>query len=598
MEYKPVDAMRAANRDVANCEPTPFQDCRDVIHIAIFFDGTGNNKDDDKDKQKWSNIARLYEAARNAAIIDGTKTRYPVYISGVGTPFNDKGVNWLKLPSIWMEDKVFGGGTGAGGDRRMEYGGDAVNNQLREALLASANMLGGRLAKYVAESENKSFGEVNAALGKHRLIKVINISIFGFSRGAALARAFSNRIVAKCSRRGEELCYEGYAMRINFMGLFDTVASFGVPAQNARTPFSERELIVPSLVERCVHYVAAHELRFSFPVDLIRKNGKLAPGWIEKTFPGVHSDVGGGYMPTEQGVDNNYARIPLREMMNESVRTGVRMLSYDQIEKGYSSLFKERFECRPETEAAYAGYMSVHRDAQGTVEQQIIGHMKLFYSANGTMHRRGTETADQRSRSANKLKYLIGSKGMAFEMAMYRPLLNFGSQLRLRIGSLQGFAQYLQIHEWKLRAWDSAADEKVVKFLSSYIHDSKVDFLCNAEPFSYFRPRGVDESSISVWAEGGNWVKSKAAVATQAVREAAEVGAGKVTETADVVITGAKEVARAATKAYDTAAKTGRAAVESGKHTVDSYVTDAEKLYENGLKWLKRKSLEGSDVDR
>jgi hypothetical protein len=559
MEHKPVEAMCAANRDVASCEPTPFQDCRDVIHIAIFFDGTGNNKDDDRDKKKWSNIARLYESARYAALVDATKTRYPVYISGVGTPFNDKGVNWLKLPSIWIEDTMLGGGAGAGGDRRMEYGGDAVNNQLREALLVSANMLGGRLEKYATESGNKGFGEVNAALGKHRLIKVINISIFGFSRGAALARAFSNRLVAKCSRNGAELCYEGYAMRINFMGLFDTVASFGVPAQNARTPFSERELIVPSLVERCVHYVAAHELRFSFPVDLIRKNGKLPPGWIEKTFPGVHSDVGGGYMPTEQGVDNNYARIPLREMMDESVRMGVRMLSYNQIGKEYGGLFAERFECRPETAAAYAGYMSVHRSAQGTVEQQIVEHMKGFYSANGTMHRRDIETADQRSRRENKVKYLIGSKGMAFEMEMYRPLLKFGSQLRVRIGSLQGFAQYLQIHEWKLRAWDSTADEKVVKFFSNYIHDSKVDFLCNAEPFSYFRPRGVDESSISVWAEGGNWVKSKTTVVTSA-----------------------------ATRAYETAAKTGRAAVESGKKTVDSYIADAEKLYENGIKWLKR----------
>jgi hypothetical protein len=92
--------------------------------------------------------------------------------------------------------------------------------------------------------------------------------------------------------KGPTLTYQGYPLRLNFMGLFDTVASFGLPAQNIRTSFDERELIVSPMVERCVHYVAGHELRFSFPVDLIRKNGRFARNWLEKVFPGVHSDVG------------------------------------------------------------------------------------------------------------------------------------------------------------------------------------------------------------------------------------------------------------------------------------------------------------------
>lgn len=35
-----------------------------------------------------------------------------------------------------------------------------------------------------------------------------------------------------------------------------------------------------------------------------------------------------------------------------------------------------------------------------------------------------------------------------------------------------------------------------------YIHDSKVDFLKNAEPFHYFRMRVIQESSVSVWRDG------------------------------------------------------------------------------------------------
>ena len=41
-------AANACQRDVGNEEPGPFQDCSYVIHISVFFDGTGNNKKTDE----------------------------------------------------------------------------------------------------------------------------------------------------------------------------------------------------------------------------------------------------------------------------------------------------------------------------------------------------------------------------------------------------------------------------------------------------------------------------------------------------------------------------------------------------------------------
>lgn len=38
----------SATRDVQINSPTAAQDCSDVVHISIFFDGTGNNKDRDE----------------------------------------------------------------------------------------------------------------------------------------------------------------------------------------------------------------------------------------------------------------------------------------------------------------------------------------------------------------------------------------------------------------------------------------------------------------------------------------------------------------------------------------------------------------------
>ena len=33
-----------SNNDVCNDEPNSYQDCSGVVHISIFFDGTGKNK--------------------------------------------------------------------------------------------------------------------------------------------------------------------------------------------------------------------------------------------------------------------------------------------------------------------------------------------------------------------------------------------------------------------------------------------------------------------------------------------------------------------------------------------------------------------------
>jgi hypothetical protein len=571
----------AANRDVPETAPGPFQDCRDEVHIILFFDGTGNNKDNDEKDRKWSNVARLFASAYRAAQLNKNTPIYPVYIRGVGTTSNDTAAGWLENAVVWAEDNLLGGGAGSGGDRRMKYGMGTVNDRLRDILVANAKKMGGVVEKYAAENCDRSFGDLSSVLAKHRLIKIINLSIFGFSRGAALARAFSNRFIDRCTKHGSKLLYQGYPLRINFLGLFDTVASFGVPSKNARIPFTERELVVSPAVERCVHYIAAHELRFSFPVDLIRKNGRLAGDWVEKVFPGVHSDVGGGYTPNEQGINNSYARIPLREMMREALLSGVRIIGYDDLKRLHNQLFREQFECTAEAERAYARYMAACKPAGGAVEQQIIAHMQLYYSANGTMNRRRIETATERSRGESKLKSLLGPMGMASEVAVCRFVQKNSGLVRFGGMPAKAFAQYVKIEDWQLAAWDAMAPEGVVEFVSKYVHDSKVDFLFNAEPFSYFSSRGVEESSISVWQESGNWLLSKGTTASNLI-------GATVDTTEQTVRQKAQESATAASRAYEAAANTSNQAVVEGKRMVDALEKDAEKIYESGTRWIRQ----------
>ncbi len=612
----------AANRDVPDGAPGPFQDCRTEVHIMLFFDGTGNNKDADIAEKKWSNVARLYEAAVLAAQSNKKKSVFPVYIRGVGTTSNKNATDWLENAFIWMEDNLGGGGAGSGGDRRMDHGRNMVNDHLRDVLIANAKSLGGPFSKYATKSSMDSLADINAVLLKFNLIKIVDISIFGFSRGAALARAFSNRMLSMCKDKEGQLLYQGYPLRISFMGIFDTVASFGVPSINARTPFTERELTISPVVERCVHYIAAHELRFSFPVDLIRKNGKLAGNWEERAFPGVHSDVGGGYGPRDQSVDNNYARIPLREMMREALLSGVRIISYENLKNSHNSIFKERFECRPETEAAYAKYIAECGRNSGSIENQMIAHMKLYYSAHGTLSRQGGISSGERIRRSSLLKSLLGPDSMATEVALWRSTREVSGLLRYGLPTAARNAQYVKLLSWQLAAWDKNASDAVVNFFTQYIHDSKIDFLMNVEPFSYFMQRGVDESSISIWKEGGCWLHSKEEQINSAIHKVTVIGEEKVrvaanaavktgrnalnathkiandaadgvhhafNKAADFATSKVRESAEIVNDAYDTAADTGRRVATAVERKVNELEEQVEKIYDSGIKWSRLK---------
>lgn len=76
---------------------------------------------------------------------------------------------------------------------------------------------------------------------------------------------------------------------------------------------------MPHYVRRCVHMVAAHEPRGSFPLDLIDCS---MDGREEIVYRGVHSDVGGGYGPGEQGRGRDDAdklsQVPLLDMYREA----------------------------------------------------------------------------------------------------------------------------------------------------------------------------------------------------------------------------------------------------------------------------------------
>lgn len=534
-EFDKIGGARACNRDVTTAKPGAAQSCSDVVNISIFFDGTGNNRDADTRLRRWANPARIWRSAQ--FLVDGEKPNYAIYIPGVGTQFNPTATDWMDK----LQDSSFaGGGLGSGGTRRTEFGQSQVDVHLRAALLKEAAKLKVPLTAYLQEGKLENISGLSAAIAAHGLINIINISIFGFSRGAALARAFSNDMLKKCiTGKDDVLRYNGVPIRMNFMGLFDTVASFGLPSLTIDTPFNEKNLVVSHAVERCVHYVAAHELRFSFPVDLIRKNGMLKPGWTETIYPGAHSDVGGGYEPKNQEILNNYARIPMRDMMSEAFKKGVRLVAYEDVPKYDEDIFETRFKIKPEVEASYKQYMAAI-GAPATVEQAVTAHMKALYSTWGTMTKRKIKTPDLiEAESAGGSKkghpgiareaelLLDAAKAKEFAVSHILPTV---SAATLQVIGMK-YSMIVRPEKWRLDAWQATASDPVLNFIKSAVHDSKAGFMGGVEPFSYFRPRGMTESSRNVLAQGLDWLDDTVTAIKKGVIKVYHRAEGVVVET-------------------------------------------------------------------
>ncbi len=261
-------------------------------HIAIFFDGTG--KDKDNHRLAKTNIAKLYEAYGDGKAI---------YKEGVG--------------SDWYTMYALGGVSGAGGSSRL----DSAFEEFVDAF--------------------------NAADDKNKVI-----DIFGFSRGAALARAFANKIKHEgIDDRSKLIGYEtiteenedGTArmvkkpiygkfenVKVRFMGLFDTVASFGVPGNDV--DFGYDMSVDETFVKETRHAVALNEYRGLFDLQSVAKSkaAQFPLNVVEMGFWGAHSDVGGGYKDDNGGKSNELANIPLNWIYKEAEKSGVTLKPLDR----------------------------------------------------------------------------------------------------------------------------------------------------------------------------------------------------------------------------------------------------------------------------
>lgn len=347
--------------------------CIDVLNITLCFDGTNNHEPSDKlnNPPTTSNVARLYHASLGdpeggLRTQFGMKAFYRYYIPGVGTEFKEINEFGPSTRGLTMA---------AGGENRINWALTRLLDTLKkacgeltwpsdtayslvkkmgtslgeDALGASLITDGYSRRKQVLQApilELQKKVELQNRLKTAPVIKAMRLYVYGFSRGAAEARAFARWLeaLAQVEIDGQtRYLFAGLPISIAFMGLFDTVASVGVPylspfasghmgwADDAMR-LSDSEVFL----ERCVHLVSAHEQRACFPLDSIRRKARpddpqcpstYRAGTVEYLYPGVHSDVGGGYPPGDQGKSRAgshdvLSQIALHHMFREAYAVG------------------------------------------------------------------------------------------------------------------------------------------------------------------------------------------------------------------------------------------------------------------------------------
>ncbi len=307
--------------------------CEQMPWISFFFDGTGNNRNIDIPLEKQSNVARLWQGH-----MDDFPVIQRLYYAGVGTPLEASNPTWIDRI---RDSEALGGGTGLGGDIR-------IKNGLRD---------------------------LDVVLSQNHRVSRVDIAVFGFSRGATLARAFVNRLLQRCERKNgvphwpciTAIDGKSAPLRIRFLGIFDTVESVGLPAHD----LTDMLMHVPEDVEQCLHLVAGHEVRSAFPLTRL---GQITDTHREFVYPGVHSDVGGGYKPGEQARSDALARIPLNRMRLEAAIAGVPFTPPALLDKKTSDLF----EYDPDLKASFDEFEAA-ADIGSTLDAKMAAHMRLYY---------------------------------------------------------------------------------------------------------------------------------------------------------------------------------------------------------------------------
>jgi hypothetical protein len=281
----------------------------DLIRFGVFFDGTHNFRDTaGRPDRAWHTNVDLLEEEYNAPARTVTETingqprkvRYMKgYFRGIGvrrdgtlddfsgvTSLSAVPLNPLLPAPIELGRQAVERARTVGLGGGLGIGREGVRSRVNEA------------CEDILQRLRNEAGDVNPC--------DLWFDVFGFSRGAAAARDFANRV------RRRAIQYNGARNTTRFLGIFDTVASISsldpavgfqetqppsdpyaqlMSAETGRPEFDPNiDIRAPASVASAIfHITARDEIRRNFPLST--SGGKTV------AMVGAHADVGGGYQP-------------------------------------------------------------------------------------------------------------------------------------------------------------------------------------------------------------------------------------------------------------------------------------------------------------
>lgn len=327
--------------------------CRN-LHISFFFDGTNNNREKDMaaEPKTATNITRLFETTYEDENNPDKKQReyFKYYMPGVGTAFPEiaeynftnmglifatGGENRINWALLMLANTL----SVASGNKRLEI--SECRMYLKDMATPTYLPISGKGRRRAVIHSLINKKEIIEGLQLKPKTLTIKLYVYGFSRGAAEARTFVNWVTQLfdtpegADKPAQQLC--GINVKVEFIGILDTVPSVGIvhlaPFFSGHMDWANgtqqlpSEKIFPNFIKCCRHFVSAHEQRFCFPLDTVRRpsnweneknkadtsvNNKNINGnnygrypkisdIEEVVYPGVHSDIGGGYLVGDQG---------------------------------------------------------------------------------------------------------------------------------------------------------------------------------------------------------------------------------------------------------------------------------------------------------
>jgi len=198
------------------------------------------------------------------------------------------------------------------------------------------------------------------------------IYIFGFSRGAAIARMFSAHL----------------SMPVKFLGVFDTVAATrGSLDLNPNTfPASgivfENDILAAH-IKRAVHIISLDEERLWLQPTLFNFDERISEVW----FAGGHSDIGGGYW--FDGLSDICLKFMMDNIVNELTILSIEEVNYSllsipdsQETIEFDDLFiKPLVDGKIHQKTFSYGHSLIHatRSVRVNVNEQISSHLPIVH---------------------------------------------------------------------------------------------------------------------------------------------------------------------------------------------------------------------------